>query len=337
MSDAPLPDNSVPKRGAVAALWTEFCRAASLPPDTPYQAWYFGDTPELAHELVELVLHGPKRATAGLSEFNDTMPDVKPVAGGYSVITEFDGTPRGVIRTSQLEQRPFAEVDAEFAWDEGEGDRSLADWQAGHRAFFTRELAALGRSFDESMLVDLERFELLWPRAEALAPQDPRILPVLLSGGFAASAALQCMHYAATLSFDARFEAQRMNDMADFLRRYDPAQDGVWLLVHGGTVVGSIVLDHAPGHGTPELRWFIVSDALRGQGWGRRLMVVAMDFCRARHARAVLHTLPQLNAACRLYDDFGWQRIATGTANHCGVELEEWAYEWRAAAPAAGA
>lgn len=329
MSAAPLPDNSVPKSPAVAAMWAGFCRAASLPPDTPYQAWFFGDSPALAHELAELVLHGPKRATAGLSEFNDAMPEVKPVAGGYSVITEFDGTPRGVIRTTHFEQRRFAEVDAAFAWDEGEGDRTLADWQAGHRRFFTRELAAHGgRAFDESMRVDLERFELLWPREEALAPAEPRILPVLLAGGFAASAALQCMHYARTLGFDARFEAQRMSDMAGFLRRYDPAQDGVWLLVHGGTVHGSIVVDHAPGHGTPELRWFIVGDALRGQGWGRKLMAAAMDFCRARHERVVLHTLPELDAACALYAAFGWRRIASGRATHCGVELEEWGYEW---------
>jgi uncharacterized protein YhfF len=328
MNDAPLPDNSVPKSGAVATMWAQFCRAASLPPDTPYQAWYFGDSAELAHELAELVLHGPKRATAGLSEFNSQMPDVKPVANGYSVITEADGTPRGVIRTTRLEQRPFAEVDAGFAWDEGEGDRTLADWKEGHRRFFTRELAGLGREFDESMLVDLERFELVWPRERALAPAEPRILPVLLAGGMAASAALQCMHYAHLLGFDARFEAQRMSDIAGFLGRYDPALDGAWLLVHGGAVQGSIVVDHDAGEGVPELRWFIVSDALRGQGWGRKLMRVAMDFCRARHDRVVLHTLPELDAACRLYDAFGWRRFSAGTATHCGVDLEEWGYEW---------
>jgi hypothetical protein len=57
-------------------------------------------------------------------------------------------------------------------------------------------------------------------------------------------------------------------------------------------------------------------------------MLVAMDFCRARHDRVVLHTLPELDAACRLYDAFGWRRVASGTAHHCGVDLEEWGYEW---------
>ena len=76
--DVQALDNSVGKSAAVRRYWDEFCTATRLSPATPYQAWYFGDTPELAHELVELVLHGPKRATAGLSEFNDQMPAVKP-------------------------------------------------------------------------------------------------------------------------------------------------------------------------------------------------------------------------------------------------------------------
>ena len=45
---------------------------------------------------------------AGAVNVNDRVPAVKPVAGGYSVLTEHDGTPRAVIRTTGLERRPFA-------------------------------------------------------------------------------------------------------------------------------------------------------------------------------------------------------------------------------------
>jgi len=55
-------------------------------------------------------------------------------------------------------------VDAHFAWDEGEGDRTLADWIDGHRRYFARECARLGRIFREDIPVMLERFELLYPR-----------------------------------------------------------------------------------------------------------------------------------------------------------------------------
>ena len=147
----------------IDAFWREFCAATNRAPETPYQAWHFGDSPQLAHELVELVIHGPKRATAGLAETNEKLPQVAPVPGGLSVLTEFDGTPRAVIRTTWLDTRPFCEVDRLFAWDEGEGDRTLADWKAGHWKFFSRECKALGHAPREDMPVVLERFELLWP------------------------------------------------------------------------------------------------------------------------------------------------------------------------------
>src|SRR5512134_157349 len=285
-------DNSVPKEGRVAAFWADFCRATQLAETTPYQAWYFGDSPELAHELVELVLHGPKRATAGLCELNDAMPQVAPVADGYSVVTEHDGTPRAVIRTTGLERRPFAEVDAAFAWDEGEGDRSLADWKDGHRRFFTQELATFGRAFDESMAVDLERFELLYPFDAALNPVDcgPRLLPSLLPGAMAASAALQSRYYAREHGFGVVFETGRMADIAQFLARFDPQRDGVWLAVDRGQVLGTIIIDggSTDDRDCAQLRWFITADELRGKGMGRRLMSSAMAFAQARYTRVVL-------------------------------------------------
>jgi hypothetical protein len=66
------------------------------------------------------------------------------------------------VRTS-----PFSLVDAAFAWDEGEGDRSLAWWQRAHRDFFQRQCERAGVPFSEDLPVVLERFELVWP-----APPD---------------------------------------------------------------------------------------------------------------------------------------------------------------------
>lgn len=330
-------DNSVAKDARVDAYWRGFCAQVRLPPETEYQAWYFGDTPALAHELVEVVLRGPKRATAGLAHVNDTLPQVKPVDGGYSVLTEVDGTPRAVVRTTRLERRPFAEVDAAFAWDEGEGDRTLADWKDGHRRFFTRELAAVGQSFDERLLVDLERFELLYPFDAARNPVDcgPRIVPACLPGGLAESGELQIDYYARRHGFDSVFAIERRRDIAAFLAEHDAARDGVWLLVDGGRVLGSIVID-ARG-ATPELRWFIVSEALHGRGWGRRLMEVAMAHCRSRHARVVLHTFSALAGARRLYEAFGFVQVG-GEAEYTGygAPIVDQAFEWRRASAQSG-
>ena len=332
--DVQALDNSVEKSAAVERYWDEFCAATRLDPATPYQAWYFGDTPVLAHELVELVLHGPKRATAGLSEFNDQMPAVKPCAGGYSVLTEFDGTPRAVVRTTVLERRRFADVDAAFAWDEGEGDRTLADWKAGHHRFFTRELARFGRAFDEAMEVDLERFELLWPFDAALTPIacGPRLLPCLVPGAMAASAALQTQYYAREHNFGVFFETGRMADIAQFLARYDAERDGVWVAVDGGEVLGTIVIDGGANDDPTcaQLRWFIMADALRGRSFGRRMMAVAMDFARNRYARVRLGTFAGLDAARHLYEAFGFRKVYEGPTTTWGPEVLEQHWEWTA-------
>jgi uncharacterized protein YhfF len=57
---------------------------------------------------------------------------------------------------------PFREVDEAFAWDEGEGDRSLAYWLDAHVAFFTRMCAVRGETFSEDMPTVFERFALVW-------------------------------------------------------------------------------------------------------------------------------------------------------------------------------
>jgi uncharacterized protein YhfF len=168
------PEYLVPKDARVQAFWRAFCERHGVPIETPYQAWFFGDSPELAHELVELVIHGPKRATAGLGWGHDRNPALSPVLGGYNVVTEFDGTPRAVTRTVEVSRRAFQDVDAQFAFDEGEGDRSLAFWREAHWSFFGRECASLGLEPSPSMPVVLERFELLWHVEPALFAETLR-------------------------------------------------------------------------------------------------------------------------------------------------------------------
>jgi uncharacterized protein YhfF/GNAT superfamily N-acetyltransferase len=322
-------DNSVAKDARVHDFWRAFCRGAHVPESTPYQAWYFGDSPALAHDLAELVLHGPKRATAGLAVTLDAMPHVAPEIDGYSVVTEYDGTPRALIRTTDVQRRPFRQVDADFAWTEGEGDRTLEDWRAGHWSYFTRECAALGRTMSESELVVLERFELLYPFEQARNPVacGPRIVPALLPGGLDDSARLQLDYYSRQHGFTSAFERDRLHDIAEFGAAYDASRDGVWLLVNGGEVLGSAVIDARAD--VPELRWFIVADALRGHGWGERLMQCVMQHCMRRHPRVRLLTFSALAKARRLYEAFGFVRVGDGTHfDGWGPTIVDQQWEW---------
>ena len=71
------------------------------------------------------------------------------------------GRPRALIRTDRVEVVPFDQVDAEHAWLEGEGDRSLEHWREAHRRFFA-EQATHAYGVSDVMPVVLERFELLY-------------------------------------------------------------------------------------------------------------------------------------------------------------------------------
>ena len=146
----------------------DFWRAASravpdLPPLAEFQIWHFGDSEKLARDLAALVLDGPKRATAGLLWDAEADPNMMPMLGKCSLVTDHAGMPLLIIRTTQVDIRQYNEVDAAFAAAEGEGDGSLDYWRAAHWAYFSRRCAALGREPSMDMPVVLEHFALVYP------------------------------------------------------------------------------------------------------------------------------------------------------------------------------
>ncbi len=150
------------KNENVQKFWEEFCEENRINTETPYQVWYFGNTSEMAKELLELVLEGKKTATASLVWFYEKNPQDAPVPDGLSVVTDFEGNPRCVVQTAELRVLPFNEVDAEFAFDEGEGDQSLDYWRQVHWDYFAKECIELGKEPDLEMPVNCERFKLLY-------------------------------------------------------------------------------------------------------------------------------------------------------------------------------
>jgi uncharacterized protein YhfF len=115
------------------------------------RSFAFGDGPDLADELLELVLKGVKTATCSTEDEPNTS-----TPGERWIVLDGRGEPRCVIETTEVSYRRFGEVDAAFASDEGEGDRSLAYWRQAHRNYFGR----LGR-FSEDMMLMCERFRLV--------------------------------------------------------------------------------------------------------------------------------------------------------------------------------
>ena len=93
----------------------------------------FGDSPELADELATLVVAGRKRATAGAVADLEADADPFPAPGQHWVVRDGAGAPRCVIRTEEVRVGPLRSVEAAFAWDEGELDRTRESWLDAHR------------------------------------------------------------------------------------------------------------------------------------------------------------------------------------------------------------
>lgn len=126
------------------------------------QAWSFGATPGQADELLELVLAGTKTATASARWDYDAENEPLPQPGDLGIVLDSEGQPRALIRTTEVDVQPFDEVDAQHAWLEGEGDRSLAHWREMHERFFTEHYSHTN-GFARDMPVVLEVFELVYP------------------------------------------------------------------------------------------------------------------------------------------------------------------------------
>ncbi len=132
-------------------------------------------------------------------------------------------------------------------------------------------------------------------------------------------------YYHANWGFGAFFEAKVAREMAEFFTRYDPRRDGFWTASVSGQVEGSITIDglHAHEEGA-HLRWFIVSDALRGKGAGKRLIGEAVDFCRSNgYSRIFLWTFAGLDAARHLYERAGFQLVEQHRGTQWGTEVTE--------------
>jgi uncharacterized protein YhfF len=84
------------------------------------------------------VLAGEKTATAGLHEVFEDEPTPSP--GDRFVMEDAEGTPRAIVEVTEARVIPAAEVDLQFARDEGEGFESVEEWREAHERFFERPL-----------------------------------------------------------------------------------------------------------------------------------------------------------------------------------------------------
>ncbi|WP_089154758.1 ASCH domain-containing protein [Micromonospora sp. NBS 11-29] len=98
-----------------------------------------GTPGELRARLNTLVLSGAKTATAGLTgEYAEENEELEHVGERLALVDD-DDTLVGVVEVTGVDVVRFADVPWEFARAEGEGDRSIEEWRAGHGAYWARQ------------------------------------------------------------------------------------------------------------------------------------------------------------------------------------------------------
>jgi GNAT superfamily N-acetyltransferase len=155
--------------------------------------------------------------------------------------------------------------------------------------------------------------------------QPATLISGYIPGTIGRIAELHSTYYAQHWGFGLYFEAKVATEMSAFLKAYDAQRDGLWTVVNGDRVEGGIVIDgsHAWDKGA-HLRWFILSDALRGSGWGRHLITTAVDFCiEKKYPQIYLWTFEGLHAARHLYESAGFHLVQQHNGRQWGLEVNE--------------
>ena len=145
--------------------WEKFL--AILPHDSPYHAKTYtaeswGDSPELADELGDLIVRDIKTATCSALGEWEAEGKAIPQEGQITIVLNGSGEPICIIEATEVTVRKYNEVDDTFAQAEGEGDFSLDYWRQAHKNYFSRTLPKIGKEFSEDMPLVCERFKVIY-------------------------------------------------------------------------------------------------------------------------------------------------------------------------------
>ena len=128
----------------------------------------FGTPGESRARLVNFIINGSKRATAGLLHDYTKEGELIEHVGECLAMVDNDGKHVATLRVTRVEITRFADVPDEFALAEAEGDLNASDFRASHLEYWTRAGEVIT---DDTQVVQVY-FDLLAHRLRALQPND---------------------------------------------------------------------------------------------------------------------------------------------------------------------
>ena len=156
------------RTGEADRYWSQFLRSSpseAEPPGGYYEAFHFGTTKQDAAKIAALVLQGVKTSTGSLKWVYEAEGRVLPEPGDYSIVLDGTDVPVCVIETTEIRFLPLDEVDEQFAYEGGEGDRTLASWREGYWSYIVSECARIHREPTKQAPLVCERFRVVYREA----------------------------------------------------------------------------------------------------------------------------------------------------------------------------
>jgi uncharacterized protein YhfF len=154
--------NTLNTEPAVDAFWQRFLVAYSDKTARYCDAQQFGDGVAMGNELADLIMRGIKTATCSCLWEWQAEGESLPAIGTLDILLDGEQRPCAVIELVELTICAFEDVDAQFAFDEGEADRTLAAWRDIHWQWFSTFLPIIERTPSMTMPLVCERFRVLY-------------------------------------------------------------------------------------------------------------------------------------------------------------------------------
>ncbi|MFX0166724.1 MAG: GNAT family N-acetyltransferase [Promethearchaeota archaeon] len=137
--------------------------------------------------------------------------------------------------------------------------------------------------------------------------------------------------YANEYQLDATFEAYVAKYMAEFIEKYDPAKENMWIVENESEIIGSIAIAKV-NEKIAQLRWLLVEPHERNKGIGKKLIYEALNFCKNHdYEKVILGTFSDLIIARHLYRKNDFKLIESKTHYIWGQNIteEDWELKLR--------
>jgi peptidyl-dipeptidase Dcp len=132
--------------------------------------------------------------------------------------------------------------------------------------------------------------------------------------------------YGREYQYGLSFEAYVAKGLCEFLEKYDPRRNRVWICEDGERIIAFLLLmDRGRA---AQLRYFLVEPEYRGMGLGSKLMDLYLDFMRScGYKESYLWTTHELTVAAALYRRVGFRLTEEKESTSFGKPVREQRYD----------